>query len=57
VPQLDLLPLTRDHVLSGQGNPDGIHWGWPAHKAVGTAMARLLAQTFHHGVDRVSTAT
>jgi hypothetical protein len=54
VPQLDLLPLTRKHVLGGQGNPDGIHWGWPAHTAVGVAMAGLLAEVFRTGIDRVS---
>lgn len=43
VPLVDLLPLTREHVLGGHGNPDGVHWGWPAHAAVGAAMAEAVA--------------
>lgn len=42
VPQLDLAALTRTHVLEGHGNPDGMHWGWAAHTAVGEAMAKLI---------------
>jgi lysophospholipase L1-like esterase len=43
VPLLDLTALTRAHVLDGHGNPDGIHWGWAGHAAVGDAMAKLVA--------------
>lgn len=43
VPVLDLAALVRDHVLGGRGNPDGMHWGWQAHTAVGEAMAALVA--------------
>ncbi|WP_018335442.1 diglucosylglycerate octanoyltransferase [Actinomycetospora chiangmaiensis] len=39
---LDVAPLVVEHVLGGHGNPDGIHWGWPAHRVVGEAVARLL---------------
>ncbi len=39
---LDLRALVADHVLAGHGNPDGMHWGWAAHKAVGGACAELL---------------
>ncbi|WP_219414725.1 diglucosylglycerate octanoyltransferase [Pseudonocardia nigra] len=39
---LDLPALVGDHVLGGHGNPDGMHWGWPAHAAVGAACASLL---------------
>jgi hypothetical protein len=38
VPLLDLASLVGDHVLSGRGNPDGIHWGWEAHELVGKAL-------------------
>jgi hypothetical protein len=31
--------LVAEHVLTGRGNADGIHWGWPAHRAVGEAVA------------------
>lgn len=34
--------LVADHVLGGRGNPDGLHWGWPAHTAVGAAVAEVL---------------
>jgi hypothetical protein len=43
VPLLDLAALTKDHVFRGQGNPDGIHWGWVGHQKVGKAMATLVS--------------
>jgi lysophospholipase L1-like esterase len=43
VPMLDLADLVGEHVLSGRGNPDGIHWGWEAHEWVGKAMADVVA--------------
>lgn len=42
VPLLDLSEIVGDHVLSGQGNPDGIHWGWTGHEQVGKAFAELI---------------
>jgi lysophospholipase L1-like esterase len=39
VPLLDLPSLIGAHVRGGHGNPDGIHWGFDAHRAVGQAMA------------------
>jgi hypothetical protein len=39
---LDLRALVAEHVLSGAGNPDGMHWGWAGHAVVGAACARLL---------------
>lgn len=42
VPLLDLAALTRDHVLGGHGNPDGMHWGWDAHQVVGAALADTI---------------
>jgi hypothetical protein len=39
---LDLKALVGEHVLAGHGNPDGMHWGWSAHAAVGRACADLL---------------
>jgi hypothetical protein len=39
---LDPVPLVGEHVLSGRGNPDGMHWGWSAHTAVGVACTQLL---------------
>lgn len=43
VPLLDVAEHVREHVLGGHGNPDGMHWGWDGHAAIGTAMARLVA--------------
>lgn len=43
VPLLDLPAVVGEHVLSGRGNPDGMHWGWEGHASVGKAMAALLA--------------
>jgi diglucosylglycerate octanoyltransferase len=42
VPLLDLAALTGEHVLAGRGNPDGMHWGWEAHRAVGEALASTI---------------
>lgn len=44
VPLLDLTELTREHVFRGDGNPDGMHWGWPGHELVGAALAKLLGE-------------
>lgn len=43
VTMLDLPAVVGEHVLSGQGNPDGIHFGWSGHERVGMALAKLLA--------------
>ncbi|MCK2241116.1 MULTISPECIES: diglucosylglycerate octanoyltransferase [unclassified Crossiella] len=42
VPLLDLPALVRAHIFDGDGNPDGMHWGFSAHAEVGTAVADLL---------------
>lgn len=44
VPLLDLAGLVGEHVLSGQGNPDGMHWGWAGHELVGKALAQAVGQ-------------
>jgi len=38
VPMVDLKALVGEHVLGGHGNPDGLHWGWQAHRAVADAV-------------------
>jgi lysophospholipase L1-like esterase len=43
VPLLDLPSVVGPHILSGHGNPDGMHWGWEGHSDVGRAMASLIA--------------
>lgn len=40
---LDLPALIGDHIMAGEGNPDGMHFGWWGHKRVGEALAELLA--------------
>jgi hypothetical protein len=47
VPLLDLPSLTGDHVRGGHGNPDGIHWGFDAHRAVGQALADTVRRLDH----------
>lgn len=36
---VDVDPLVLPSILDGSGNPDGMHWGWAAHDAVGHALA------------------
>jgi hypothetical protein len=44
VPLVDLGDAVRDHVFAGEGNPDGIHWGWEGHTAVARAMVKVLSE-------------
>ncbi|RJO69875.1 SGNH/GDSL hydrolase family protein [Nocardia panacis] len=44
VPLVDLAAAVRENVMSGQGNPDGIHWGFPAHVEVARAMTKALQE-------------
>ena len=39
---LDVPAIVAEHVLGGHGNPDGMHWGWAGHAAIGAAAAGLL---------------
>jgi hypothetical protein len=43
VPIVDLKAAVGEYVLSGQGNPDGIHWNFEAHAAVADLMLKGLA--------------
>ncbi|MCP2204225.1 diglucosylglycerate octanoyltransferase [Lentzea flava] len=45
VPLLDLPAVIGEHVRSGAGNPDGMHWGWEGHELVGRAMAELISSS------------
>ena len=38
------LVAVAEHVLSGRGNPDGIHWNFEAHQAVAELMLKALAE-------------
>ena len=44
VPIVDLKAAVGEYVLSGQGNPDGIHWNFEAHAAVADLMLKGLAE-------------
>ena len=49
VPLVDLEAVVGEHVLGGEGNPDGMHWGWKGHAAVGDAMSVLMAPVLTPG--------
>ncbi|MCP2260150.1 hypothetical protein LX15_003861 [Streptoalloteichus tenebrarius] len=42
VPLLDLPTLVRPHLAGADANPDGMHWGWAAHRRVGDALAETI---------------
>ncbi len=44
VPIVDLKAAVADEVMSGRGNPDGIHWNFEAHAAVAELMMKGLAE-------------
>jgi hypothetical protein len=44
VPLVDLKEAVAEHILSGTGNPDGIHWNFEAHRAVAELMLKALAE-------------
>jgi hypothetical protein len=39
---LDLNPLVNPHLAAGRANPDGMHFGWESHAAIGAALARIV---------------
>jgi hypothetical protein len=41
---VDLKAAVAEHVLSGRGNPDGIHWNFEAHQAVADLTLKALAE-------------
>lgn len=40
---VDLDPLVGPAMRAGTANPDGLHWSWEVHAAVGAAVAQALA--------------
>ena len=36
---VELDPIVEPSLLAGTGNPDGMHWGWDVHQAMGAALA------------------
>lgn len=44
VPLVDLKAGVAEEMMSGRGNPDGIHWNFEAHQAVAELMLKALAE-------------
>ena len=44
VPLVDLKAAVAEQIMSGRGNPDGIHWNFEAHQAVAELMLKALAE-------------
>ncbi len=43
VPMADLDAAVAPHLARGDANPDGLHFGWAAHRDVGRALAAVLS--------------
>jgi hypothetical protein len=43
VPMADLDVLVRPHLEAGRSNPDGMHFAWETHSAIGRELARVVA--------------
>ena len=41
---MDLKQAVAEEMMSGRGNPDGIHWNFEAHRAVAELMLKALAR-------------
>jgi hypothetical protein len=39
---VDLDPIVAPSLRAGTGNPDGMHWAWEVHEAIGEALAAAL---------------
>ena len=39
---VDLDPVVAPSLAAGTGNPDGMHWAWEVHAAIGHALAAQL---------------
>jgi hypothetical protein len=42
VPLVELDPIVGPALARGEGNPDGLHWGWTTHERVGVAVAAAV---------------
>jgi hypothetical protein len=42
VPVVDVTEVVARMHARGGGNPDGLHWDWPTHRAVGALVGRAL---------------
>lgn len=50
VPVVDLAALVGPHLAAGRANPDGMHFGWDSHQAVGVALAAAVCAAWADGV-------
>ena len=41
---VELDPIVGPALAAGRGNPDGLHWDWPTHEAIGRAVAVVVAR-------------
>jgi hypothetical protein len=48
---IDLDPLVGPNLAAGRNNPDGMHWGWQTHNAIGEALAGALLPRVGDGVS------
>jgi len=46
VPMADLPRAVGPHLAAGRANPDGMHFGWESHRAVGEALASAVARAW-----------
>jgi hypothetical protein len=44
VPLIDQKAAVGEYIMSGRGNPDGIHWNFEAHQAVADLTLKALAE-------------
>ncbi|MFV8320635.1 diglucosylglycerate octanoyltransferase [Mycobacterium sp. 23] len=49
IPLVDLKEAVAEEIMSGRGNPDGIHWNFEAHQRVAELMLKALAEVFQTG--------
>lgn len=45
VPLVDVSAAVAPHLAAGRANPDGMHFGWEAHRDVGLAVAEAMRRT------------
>ena len=41
---VELDPIVGPALAAGRGNPDGLHWDWPTHEAIGQAVGAAVAR-------------
>jgi hypothetical protein len=49
VPMVDLAAQVGPNLAAGRANPDGMHFGWESHRAVGEALAAAVTKAWAAG--------